>query len=224
MPQIQDLLEDEMPREKLINLGPLHLSDAELLAIILRVGIKGKSVLDLSREILREFSTNLVSRKTYHELLEFRGISKAKACQIVALFEISRRFSQKGFDKNMKLNSSNDVFEYVKADFSNLPEEKVMCVFVDSKNQVIKKEFVGEGSINYTIIEPRKIIRKCLIYSASGFFLIHNHPSQDITPSQEDKNITKKIHNIAKSLNLRFLDHLIVSNLRHYSMFDEDIL
>lgn len=224
MPQIQDLLEDEMPREKLINLGPTHLSDAELLAIILRVGIKGKNVLELSREILKEFNINLVSRKTYHELLEFRGISKAKACQIVALFEISRRFSQKGFDKNTKLNSSSDVFEYIKSDFLNLSEEKVMCVYVDSKNQVIKKEFIGEGSINYTIIEPRKIIKQCLIYSASGFFLAHNHPSQDITPSQEDRNITKKISTIAKSLNLRFLDHLIVSNLRHYSMYDEDIL
>lgn len=224
MPQVQDLLEDEMPREKLISLGPLYLSDAELLAIILRVGIKGKNVLDLSREILREFGINLVSRKTYHELLEFRGISKVKACQIVALFEMSRRFSQKGFDKNVKLNSSSDVFEYVKADFSDLSEEKVMCVYVDVKNQVIKKEFVSEGSINYSIIEPRKIIRKCLIYSASGFFLLHNHPSQDTTPSEEDKNITKKISTIAKSLNLRFLDHMVVSNLKYYSMYDEDIL
>ena len=220
---IDKLMENEMPREKLIKLGAENLTDVELLAIILRVGSKGKNVLELSREILLKFSVPLASRKTYTELLEFKGINKAKACQIVAVFELSRRFSIKETKAKTKINSSKDVYEYVKSDFDSLQFEKVMCVFVDSKNQIIKKEFVSEGSLNFSIIEPRKIIKLALIYNAYGFFLIHNHPSGDAQPSLEDINLTRKIKEITKKLDLHFLDHIIVGN-NYYSFYDNNEL
>lgn len=221
---IDKLMENEMPREKLIRYGAENLTDVELLAIILRVGVKGKNVIELSREVLSKFSLPLASRKTYDELLEFNGINKAKACQIVAVFELSRRFSTKENNNlKIKINSSKDVYEYVKYDFDSLQFEKVMCVFVDSKNQIIKKEFVSEGSLNFSIIEPRKIIKLALIYNAYGFFLIHNHPSGDTTPSLEDINLTKKIKEITKKLDLYFLDHIIVGN-NYYSFYDSNEL
>lgn len=225
MSKIKGLLNEEMPREKLINFGPESLTQIELLAILLRVGTKNKNVIELSREILNKFNINQVSRKTYSELLEFKGIKQAKATQIVALFEFSRRLQIEKNKSNIKvkIKSSKDIYDNVCFDFSNLTIEKVMLILVDSKNQIIKKEFIHEGSINYSIIEPRNIIKKTLSYDAYGFFLVHNHPSGDITPSQEDKNITKKIKEICDKLNISFLDHIIVGN-NYYSFFDNSLI
>lgn len=203
--------------------GAENLTDVELLAIILRVGYKGKNVIELSREILSKFSVSLISRKSYNELLEFKGINKAKACQIIAVFELSRRLSIKNFESKIKITNSKDVYEIVKFDFDSLQIEKVMCVFVDSKNQIIKKCFISEGSINFCLIEPRKIIKQALIYNAYGFFLIHNHPSGDSHPSFEDINLTKKIKDITKNLGINFLDHLIIGN-DYYSFYDNNKL
>lgn len=216
------MLEDEMPREKLIKFGPENLTEVELLAILLRTGTFNLNVIELSRQILSTFNINQVSRKTYQELLEFKGIKKAKATQIVALFEFARRTNNKPIKNKIKIKSSKDIYDNIYLDFSNLTIEKVMLILVDSKNQIIKKEFIHEGSINYSIIEPRNIVKKALNYDAYGFFLIHNHPSGDTTPSQEDKNITKNIKQICDKLNLSFLDHLIIGDNRdnYYSFFD----
>lgn len=220
---IKGFLKEEMPREKLIDLGPFALTEVELLAIILRVGTKDKNVIELSRDIISEFDVGLVSRKTYEELLQFKGISKAKACQIVSVFELSRRFANKGISKKVRLGNSKEVYDFVKADFDCLRVEKVMAVFVDTKNQVIKKEFVFEGSLNYSIIEPRDLIKRVLSLDSSGFFLVHNHPSGDVTPSEEDVKVTRKIKEICLNLGIRFLDHLILGD-DFYSFFDNDLL
>lgn len=220
---INGLLKNEMPREKLINYGANNLTDVELLAIILRTGTKNKNVIELSREIIEYFNVSLISRKTYEELLKFKGISNVKAVQIVALFELSRRLSFSTQAKKIKLCNSKTVYEYIIVDFNSLSYEKVLVIFVDSKNQVIKKEFIFEGTINYSIIEPRKIIKRALVLDASGFFIIHNHPSGDVTPSQDDINVTKKIKEVCENLNLRFLDHLIYGDNDFFSFYDNDI-
>ena len=220
---IDKLMENEMPREKLIMFGCENLTDVELLAIILRVGSRGKNVIELSREILSKFNVELVSRKSYEELLEFDGINKAKACQIIAVFELSRRLNFKKVEEKIKLNNSKLIYDLVKSDFNSLQFEKVMCVFVDAKNNLIKKEFISQGSLNYSIIEPRKIIKLVLTYNAYGFFLIHNHPTGDTTPSSEDINLTRKIKEITKKLDIQFLDHIIIGN-SYYSFYDNDNL
>jgi len=222
MGKIKGLLDDELPREKLIKFGADNLTNVELLAIILRVGSKNCNVLELSREILTKFDISMISRKTYENLLEFRGISKAKACQIVSVFELSRRLKLKDSKQQQILNSSKEVYDLINIDFMALQIEKVMIILVDSKNKLIKSEFIFTGSINYSIIEPRLIIEKCLLYKASGFFLAHNHPSGDTTPSIEDIEITKKIKEISNKLNIRFLDHLIIGN-NYFSMYDNDL-
>ena len=224
MSEIFGILKEEMPRERLIEFGPSALSEVELLAIILRVGTREKNVIELSREIISEFTSNVVSRKTYDELIKISGVKKAKACSIVAVFELSRRLYSKGLNVDkICVKNSLDIYELVCGDFSGLLNERVMCVFVDVKNRVIKKEFVFEGGLNYSIIEPREIIKRVLALDASGFFLVHNHPSGDLSPSGDDISITIKIKGICDELNIRFLDHVIVGD-GFYSLFDNDML
>lgn len=216
-------MEEELPREKLIRFGPESLTQVELLAILLRTGTIDKNVLDLSREILSVFSVKEVSRKTYEELLGFKGIKQAKACQIVALFEFARRLNSFREEKKIYLTSSEETYFYIKQDLYGLNFEKVVCIFVDTKNQIIKKEVIHEGSLNFSIVEPRKIIKKVLDYHASGFFLIHNHPSGDTTPSKQDIDVTKELYEICLKLDIRFLDHLIIGDY-YYSFFDNSLV
>jgi len=221
MSQIKGLLREEQPREKLITKGPQNLTQIELLAILLRTGTKDKNVLELSREILNNFSIEMVSRKTYEELIHFNGIKEAKASQIIAAFELARRLSQK--EKNISFNSAKDVFNYVKDELNYQTKEYVYVLFVNTKNKLIKKEILNEGSLDYSIIDARLLIKKALDYNASGFFLIHNHPSGDPTPSGDDKKITQEIKEITCKLNIRFLDHIVVGET-YFSFFEEDLL
>ncbi len=223
MGKIKGLLEDEMPREKLMKLGPQSLTDVELLAIILRTGTKEKNVIELSREILKKFSPQQVSRKTFQELLEFKGIKQAKACQIVTLFELSRRLSNKKQLKKFKINSSQELYEYLYPDFANLTKERLMLVLTDTKNQIIRKEWFTDGGLNYSVLDSREIIKKVLDYDAFGFFLIHNHPSGDCKPSQEDLNITIKLKEAAELLNIRLMDHIIIGD-DYFSFYESDLL
>lgn len=216
---IPNLLDEELPREKLIKYGVSNLTDVELLAILLRTGTKGCNVLELSREILEVFDVNFISRRTFEELMKFKGVNCAKACTVLATFELSRRLSLKKA-KKVQITSSQDVFDFISKDFNNLGFEKVLVIFTDSKNYVIRKEVLFEGSSNYSVIDPKIILKKALIYDACGFFLVHNHPSGDSTPSLEDINVTKKVNQLSGELDIRFLDHVIIGD-EYYSFFDE---
>lgn len=226
MSNFNQLIEDERPREKLIKLGPENLTQVELLAIILRVGTAKKDVIELSRDILKKFDIKLIPRKNFDELIKIDGIGIAKATQIVALFELARRFSnlKNKTSKKTKITSSKDIFDLIHSDFLQLKTENVMAIFTDSKNQIIKKEIISYGSINYSIIEPRKVIKKALELNCYGFILIHNHPSGNTNPSNEDINITKKIKNLSDKLGINLLDHLIVSDEKYFSLFDNNLI
>lgn len=220
MAHIKGLLKEEMPREKLQQKGPRALDEVELLAILLRVGTREKNVIELSREILSRFSLTQVSHKMFEELLQFKGVNAAKASQIVAAFEFARRLSVKENKNKIHFTSVKDIYNYVAAEMRHLPFEQVIVIYVDTKNALIKKELLHQGSINFSIIEPRKIIKKALDYHASGFFLIHNHPSGDSTPSKEDIQITQRVKQISQLLELRFLDHIIIGET--YFSFHEN--
>lgn len=223
---IKKLLEDELPREKLIKNGSEHLSDVELMAILLRTGTKNKNVIDLSREILKNFNPNILSRKSVEELMQIEGIKTAKACQIVAVYELSRRLSSRlrfEDNKSTEIKSSKDIYELVCEDFSDLPTERVMAVYVNTKNKVIKKEFLFEGGFDYSVIDIKTLIKKTLNNNSTGVFILHNHPSGDPTPSENDIEVTKKIVEVFKNLELRFLDHIVIGN-RYFSFFDNDLI
>lgn len=214
---------DELPREKLLRSGPEYLSDYELLALILRTGTRNKDVLELSKEILENFGMNEVSRKRIEDLVHFDGVKDVKASQIIAIFELARRLASKRPQKKEKLRNSKEVFDLVRFDFMDLDVEKVMLVCVNAKNQVIRKEFIFEGGLDYSVIDIRILFKKILNYNASGFFIIHNHPSGDPNPSSEDVKVTEDISYICSRLNLRFLDHLIVGE-EYYSFADNSQL
>jgi DNA repair protein RadC len=164
-----NLLKEELPQEKMMNLGPQNLTNVELLAIILRTGTKEKNVLTLSREILSKFYLDSISRKSYNEFLKFKGISRVKACQIVSIFELARRLSYTKNKNKFQINEIKDVINLTKTDFSNLKKEIVLAIFIDTKNNLIRKEIISIGAINYSIIEPRDLLKKVFDYDASGF-------------------------------------------------------
>ena len=223
MSNIKGILIEEQPREKLIKLGPNSLTEVELLAILLRIGTRDKNVIELSREILQTFDIQNMSRKTYSELLSFKGIKKAKATQIVATFELARRLSSNTLPKKIPITKSEEIYNMVKDDFLFLKIEKTMVVYTDTKNHIIKKEFLFEGGLDYSLIDQKILIKNVLLNDASGIFLLHNHPSGDSTPSSEDKSITQKLKFSCETLGIRFLDHIIIGD-NYYSFFDNDLL
>lgn len=225
MGQIGGLLKEEMPREKLVRFGPDSLTDVELLAILLRTGTKEKNVIELSREILSKFNTKVISRTSYEELMKFKGIKNAKACLIVSLFELSRRLklSSEDIDKKISFRNSQHIYEFVCDDFSCLNVEKFMVLFLDSKNKLIKKEFVFSGGFNFSSVDIRVILKKVLECNASSIIVLHNHPSGDCSPSSEDLNLTGKLKSACLSLDVKLLDHLIVGD-SYLSLFDKNLL
>ena len=217
------LLEKERPRERLQNKGVRALNSKELLAILLRTGYKNSNVLDLSENILQEVTLNELSNMNVEELVRFKGISKAKATTLVSAFEIAKRSFLE--EKNLSIKafkSSQDVVNYVQTYFVNLKHERILCMFVSSKNTLIKEEIIQEGGIDFSLIDPRILIKRALEIQTSGFFIIHNHPSGDPTPSKEDRDITTQLKKISDYLGIRFLDHIVFgSSLNYYSFFDE---
>ncbi len=223
MVNMLNIPKEERPIEKMIRHGAFYLTETELLSIIIRTGSKNRNVLELSREILLKYELGIISRKTYRELLSFKGISKVKASQIISVFELARRLSNRIEEEKIKILNSYSLFDYVQSDFYDSPTEKIMIVMVDTKNQVIRKEFISYGEIDYSVLDIRNLLKNIFTYDASGFFLIHNHPSGDLRPSRDDIEMTKKIKSACDMLNVRFLDHIIVSNTSYKSIIDMDI-
>ena len=209
-----------MPREKLVNRGVNALTNEELLAILLRTGTKGKPVLDLSKEILNKFTPKTLNN--IYQLTKINGISTSKASIIIAAFEIAKRFHQQNLRQEV-FDSPKKVYDYLSPELKHLQEERVLALFMDSKLQLIKKETISKGSISYSIIEPRKIFEKAIETKCHGFFLIHNHPSGDPTPSGEDIKATNEIKELSKYMKIQLLDHIIIGN-DYYSFFDNNKL
>lgn len=210
----------EMPREKLVDRGTNALTNEELLAILLRTGTKGKPVLDLSKEILEKFTPKTLNN--IQQLTKIKGVSTSKASIIIAAFEIAKRFHQQNLKQEI-FDSPKKVYEYLSPELKHLQEERVIALFMDSKLQLIKKETISKGSISYSIIEPRKIFEKAIETKCHGFFLIHNHPSGDPTPSGEDIKATNEIKELSKYMKIQLLDHIIIGN-DYYSFFDNNKL
>lgn len=220
-----EYLKEELPREKLLKYGPEKLTEVELLALILRSGTKNNNILDISREILRKHSTKSLSRKPINELIQIKGVKEAKACQISALFEFCRRFNSSKYfiNTNSSIKNSNQVYDEVKVDFQGLDVERVMLICVNAKNQILKKEFIFEGGFDTSFVDLRIVLKKVLNESASGFFILHNHPSGNTKPSQNDINVTKDLNEVCLKVNISFLDHIIIGN-DYFSFADEGLM
>lgn len=222
---INDWPQDERPRERLIKHGARALSDAELLAIFLRVGVTGKSAVDLSRELLTRFGTlAALFSASQEDLCTINGIGPAKYVQLQAVIEMARRsFSEQMRTKSV-LDSPKDVRDYLRLTLANLPHEVFVVVFLNTQNEVLVVEELFRGSLTQTSVYPREVVKRALACNAASAILAHNHPSGNTEPSIADKTLTKSLVEALKTVDVQVLDHFIVSPSSSMSFAEQGIM
>jgi DNA repair protein RadC len=202
--------EEERPREKLAAHGPSALSDAELIAILLRTGVTGKNVVDLARELLQKFgSLNELSRCGVDELKKIRGIKRDKALQLVAAFQLGQRLARETLSKQ-KIDSPELVNELVGVEMRMLRTEAMRVLLLDTRYHLVRTVEISTGSVNESIAHPREVFRPAVIASAYAVIVVHNHPSGDPSPSQADHNLTRRLAEAAELMQIKLLDHIII--------------
>lgn len=224
MSSLREWPKTERPRERLIKEGAQSLSDAQLLAIILRTGSNGKTVISTAIELLQEFGgLRGLDDASVGELRKFKGLGIAKIAQIKASFELGRRvLSEKAFEH--VFNSAQTVFRYLYPKLSVLKKEVFMTLLLDTKLRLIREVKVSEGTLNQSLIHPREVFKEAIKESAYALILVHNHPSGDPAPSEQDIDITKKLKKVSEIIEIPILDHVIIGNGKYFSMKDEGII
>lgn len=223
---IKNWSDDDKPREKLILKGRSVLSDAELIAILIGSGSRNESAVELSKRILASVNNNLneLGSLSIQKLMQFKGIGEAKAVSIAAALEIGRRRRGEDAKKITKITSSKSVFELLHPFLGELPHEEFWIVYLNNSNKVLQSMQQSKGSITGTLVDVRLIMKEALDLGAVALILAHNHPSGTLKPSEADKQITKKIKNAAAGLDIKVLDHLIITQKEYFSFADENIL
>ena len=220
---IKSLSPEEQPRFKLVKYGAKNLTDAELLAIVLRVGNSRESVVELSRRVLRKFNVKELSRVSYNQIKMFNGINDAKACQVLSCFELARRLaSYQEFRREVL--SPKDVVEMFKGEMSFLKKEVFIGVYLNTRNCVIRKEEVSVGTLDKSLVHPRDVFGPALTDGAKSLILVHNHPSGDPEPSEADVEVTKQIKKAGDLLGVSLLDHIIIGSKDYISFHDKEIV
>ncbi len=219
---IGDWPETERPRERLLKHGPDSLSDAQLLAIMLRVGRQEASAVDVAREILQRLQgiSGLV-HCGLEEICTIRGVGHAKAAQLKAAIELGRRAIAAPLSTGFRVTSSADLFTHFHPRLRNLRHEIFTTVLLDAKNAIIREAVVSEGSLTHSIVHPREVFQLAIRESAASIILLHNHPSGDPMPSQEDRLLTTRLIAGGQLLGIRVLDHLVIGDGRYVSFADQ---
>ncbi|MGM8364715.1 RadC family protein [Virgibacillus sp. W0181] len=216
---IKNVPKEDRPRERLITLGSSHLSNQELLAILLGNGTKQESVMDLSHRVLMHFEgLKLLNDATIEELTAIKGIGPAKGVVILAAIELGRRMHQYKPDDSYIIRSPEDGADYVMEEMRNLNQEHFVVLFLNTKNQIMHRQTIFIGSLNASIVHPREIFREAVKRSAASIICAHNHPSGDPAPSQEDIHVTKRLVQAGKMMGIELLDHLIIGNNKFVSL------
>jgi len=210
----------ERPRERLLKLGTEALSAQEVLALILGRGTKGESVMITAQNLLKEFG-NLkgIANASIEELTRIKGIGQAKAAQIKAAFELAKR-SETTPDEGIKpaIKSPEDAVRLVKKELKDKKKEHFLVLLLDTRNQYLGKEIVSIGSLDTSIVHPREVFKEAISASAASIIFIHNHPSGDPEPSEEDIKLTKRLVEVSEIIGIDVLDHIIVGNKKHLSL------
>ena len=217
--------EDDKPREKLMLKGKSVLSDAELIAILIGSGSRNESAVDLSKRILASVDNNLnaLGKLSLSQLMQFRGIGEAKAVCIIAVLELGRRRRGEDAVELKKITSSKIIFEIMQPIIGELPHEEFWIIYMNNSNKVISKSQLSKGGITGTLVDVRIVFKTALEMGATALILCHNHPSGTLIPSDADKQITRKLKLAGDSLEIKVLDHLIVTETSYYSFADEGI-
>ena len=216
---------NQRPREKALQKGIETLSDSELLAIILKTGSKNYSVMELSTSLLvkNHGLMNLLT-SDFNKLCSFDGVNKVKALEILTIYEICKRLiSYKDFQNKKIIKNNYEVYERYKLELENINQEKLICLYLNLKNELIKEETLFIGGETFANIEPKIIIKKALNYNSSRIYLIHNHPSGDSNPSVADIEVTKNIFLCAKIFNIEIIEHLIIGKDNYYAILEKKL-
>jgi DNA repair protein RadC len=223
---IKQWAKDDRPREKLLLKGAENLSNSELLAILIHNGTKDKSAVDLGKEVLKLGKDNLneLGKLTVKELMKIKGIGTAKAIAITAALELGRRRQASASLEKAVVGTSNEIANYLRSALKDYRHEVFAVMFLNQANKVNHFEVVSEGGITGTVADPRVILKKAIEQDATSIILSHNHPSGSLKPSRQDEMLTGKIKEAAKYLDIRVIDHIIVSEDGYYSFADEGLL
>lgn len=219
---VKEMAADEQPREKMKRFGVSALSNAELFAIILRTGATGYPITALCRDLMRA-NDNLflnLERKSREEIQTIKGVGETKSMQIEAVMEIVRRYQREKLGQRIKVTSASTIFDVMRPEIANLPHEEMWAIFLNQSNQIIGLYRSSEGGTAVTICDIKKIIRQAILARAEALILCHNHPSGNVHVSPQDDNVTRKMKEACSTLDLRFLDHVVVTTDGYYSYRD----
>jgi len=222
--KIKDFPKQLRPRERLMTEGALALSDAEILAIILRIGSAKENVLDLAHHLLKQYDLQSLSRLRINTLKKQGGIGEAKACQIVASLELGRRVSQFKVRKKITVDSAKNIAALFLPRLRGLQKEHFMGIYLDARKKILREETIFIGTLNESIIHPREIFKIAIDEGAAAIILIHNHPSGDTQPSDADVVITKELVQVGKIMGIEILDHIIIGGSKYFSFQESGLL
>ncbi|HYE35090.1 RadC family protein [Methylocaldum sp.] len=222
---ITDWPDDERPREKLLQKGPLALSDAELLAIFLRTGVKGKTAVDLARELLIEFgSLRALLESDFERFSRSHGLGTAKYALLQAVLEMARRHLKETLRRGSALTSPDLTRNYLAARLRSYPHEVFAALFLDNQHRIIEFEELFRGTIDGASVYPREVVKKALSFNAAAVIFAHNHPSGIAEPSEADKHITQRLKQALSLIDIRVLDHFIVGDGDAYSFAEHGLI
>ncbi len=223
--KIPDWPEDERPRERMLKHGTDALSEAELLAIVLRTGNGKNSAVDLARHVLNKYDgLRGVDAQSIEELLSINGIGLAKAAQIKAALELAKRLVAQRWRVQDRITNSEDIYHLIHLRMRDLGREEFRVLFLTGRHELLAEKKLFEGSLMESVVSPREIILTAVQHSAASVVLLHNHPSGDPTPSRQDKNVTEKIVKACQYVDITVLDHIIIGKDSYFSFADQGLI
>lgn len=220
--KVKDMDVDDQPRERALKYGISTLSTPDLWALILRTGLPGKPITQLCRDLMRDNGQSLfkLERKTLKEIMSTKGIGQTKGLQILATMEITRRYNREKVGEKYVITSSQSIYDLMRSEIGNLSHEEIWAIYLGRRNDVILKKRITTGSAVATIFDVKAILKEALLLEAQGLVLVHNHPSGNLVPSGPDDQITRKMKEGAQIMEMRMIDHLIISSSGFYSYYD----
>ncbi len=223
MPKLKDLPKGDRPREKLVKKGVDNLKDEELLAILLGTGTKEKNVLELSKGFLKKYSRKKILGLNYEEIVKNKGINFAKACIILSAIELTKRLLNVGVETLPIIRNKEDIVAQV-SDLRDKKQEHLLGIYLNARHEMLCKKDLFIGTLNANLIHPREIFLEALNQNAAAIIIVHNHPSGDSEPSEEDLTVTKRIVEAGKIMGMEVLDHVIISKTKIFSFKENNLI
>lgn len=221
--KVKDLPINERPRERLIEYGKENLSNEELLSIILKTGNRKVSVREISNNLLNYFNgIENLKNATKEQLQNVKGIGKVQALTILSVVELGKRiYMMSNGENKILLNSSRAIYDYMKYQLYDKKQEYFYCLYVNQKKELIERKLLFMGTLNHSVVHPREVFKNAYLCSASGIICVHNHPSNDISPSREDIRLTNALVELGQVNGIPIIDHIIVGNDNYYSFYED---